>query len=134
MQRLLRRLLAPARALPGLRVTERLQEVHRASFVRCDLKAHDIPVSLGGERNVEPVYIIDFGVSARVWERRVPRKRPCNKQWYCNCLYDGPPLLPSCDLAGLGLVNERQFKVKDDIPRRPGRAVHEPLALQAPRP
>lgn len=102
----------------ALRVTERLQDLHRAGFVHCDLKANNVTLRLDAERNVESVHIIDFGLSARVWKRREPRQRPRNKPWCCDCRYNGSPLLPECDLPGLGMILRSLFRDRDDVPRR----------------
>lgn len=88
----------------ALRVTERLQELHRAGFVHGDLKCNNVTVKLDAERNLESSHLIDFGLSARIGERFPPRKKPRNMQWYCSCRHKGSPLLPPCDLPGLATI------------------------------
>jgi len=89
----------------ALRVTERLLELHRAGFVHCDLNCNNVTVKLDAARKLESVHIIDYGLSARIGERRPPRTKP---EWYiqcyCDCTYNGSPILPLCDLPGLGTV------------------------------
>nr|XP_027208392.1 uncharacterized protein LOC113802123 [Penaeus vannamei] len=104
-------------ALSGaLCVTERLQDLHRAGFVHGDLKLNNVTLKEDGERNVESVHLVDFGLSARVGERFPPRKRPRNMAWYCGCRYAGRPLVPPCDLPGLATILARLFRGRDDVP------------------
>nr|XP_027237448.1 tau-tubulin kinase homolog Asator-like [Penaeus vannamei] len=97
----------------AMRVTERLQELHRAGFVHCDLKANNVTVRLDSGRNVKSVHLIDFGLSVRIGTRLAPRKKRHNKQWYCDCRYNGSALQPSCDLPGLATVFATLFGDRD---------------------
>ncbi|XP_037773753.1 casein kinase I-like [Penaeus monodon] len=54
----------------ALRLTERLQEIHRAGFIHCDLKCNNVTLKLDAEGNLESIHIIDFGLSCRVGDRR----------------------------------------------------------------
>lgn len=56
----------------ALRVTERVQEIHRAGFVHNDLKAENIMVSLDVAGRLEDVHVIDFGYSCIVGEAQRP--------------------------------------------------------------
>ncbi|XP_047496518.1 uncharacterized protein LOC125044110 [Penaeus chinensis] len=50
----------------ALRLTERLQEIHRAGFVHCDLKSNNVTLKFDRQRKLESVHIIDFGFACRI--------------------------------------------------------------------
>jgi len=101
----------------ALRVTERLQDLHRAGVVHGDLKANNVTLRLNAAGNPESVHIIDFGLSPRAGETRPPKRDGRDRYWYCSCMDSGSPLSPLCDLPGLGAIFYKLFMGRPDVPR-----------------
>lgn len=100
----------------ALSLAERLQEVHEASFVHCDLKSTNVTLDLDAEQNPESVYIVDFGLSNCIGESLMPQPKNKALHWYCDCLFNGSPLTEKCDLLGLGIIFQDMFRGRKDIP------------------
>jgi len=50
----------------GLRVTERLQEIHSKSIAHCDLKTDNVTLQFDSEGKIASVHLADFGLASRV--------------------------------------------------------------------
>lgn len=85
-------------------VAERLQEVHGAGYVHCDMKLDNVTVSMSGEGEPEAVHLIDFGMARRVGGSHPVSDKPADSQWYCDCVFSGDALTPKCDLPGMAIV------------------------------
>lgn len=101
----------------ALRVTKRLQQLHRAGFVHCNLASNKVTLRVAGKRKVASVHLSDLGLSARIGERRAPRAINA-KTWQCKCVGNGAPLSPACDLPGLASILQKLFRGRADVPRR----------------
>jgi len=101
----------------ALRVTERLQDLHRAGVVHGDLKANNVTLRLDAAGNPESVHLVDFGLSRRAGETRPPKRDGRDRYWYCSCMDSGSPLSPLCDLPGLGAIFYKLFMGRPDVPR-----------------
>ena len=89
-------------------VCRRLNELHQAGIVHCDLKHDNVMVSL------TPIdaNIIDFGVSMRVGYKSILGRREdwrhilAGSPWYAAEIFTGGPVTPATDVVGLAFLTQ----------------------------
>nr|XP_027235941.1 casein kinase I-like [Penaeus vannamei] len=92
MFRFIRRSLAKPSLLVamtlGLRVTERLQEIHSKRIAHCDLKTDNVTLQFDSEGEIASVHLVDFGQTSGACA--YSRTSPCD--WSATCWGWGPSL------------------------------------------